>query len=201
MAKISSHAIVYAGEIGNGTLIDAFTLISYPTKDKLEKSEFEKLITGARIGNNCIIRSGSVIYERVLIGNNVKIGHNVIIREGSTIEDGATIGTNSELAPNVKIGKLTRIMGEAHIATGTTIGNHVFIAPNVVITNSKHMNGPNSRLDPPIIEDGVKIGAGTIVLPGVKIGTNAVIGAGTVVTKNVPGNTLVFGNPGRVVSR
>ena len=112
------------------------------------------------------------------------------------IGEGTRIGVFVEIGKTVKIGKRCKIQSFAYIPEGVTIGDDVFIGPHVCFTNSKHpMTG--EEYIKTIVQDGVVIGAGAVILPGVVIGHDAVIGAGSVVTKVVlPGKT-VKGNPAK----
>ena len=112
-----------------------------------------------------------------------------IIGHGCVIHAPVWIGNN------VVIGNDCRIQAFTFIPDGVTIGNNVFVGPNVTFTNDK--NPPSQQWDKTHIEDGVSIGAGAVILPGLTIGKNARIGAGAVVTKSVPPEETWVGNPAR----
>jgi UDP-2-acetamido-3-amino-2,3-dideoxy-glucuronate N-acetyltransferase len=121
---------------------------------------------------------------------------------------GARIGKDCNICDfvfienEVVIGDRTTIKSGVQIWDGVTIGADVFVGPNVTFTNDKYPVSKNKdfKLLNTIIEDGVSIGANSTILPGVKVGSKAVIGAGSVVTKDVLPNTTVFGNPARLKS-
>jgi UDP-2-acetamido-3-amino-2,3-dideoxy-glucuronate N-acetyltransferase len=127
------------------------------------------------------------IYDQVNL-YGCKIGKNTKIDSFVYIEEGVTIGDESKIRPFV------------FIPTGVVIEDHVFIAPNVTFTNDKH---PRAQGDWKRLNTRVKryasIGAGSTINPGVQIGENALIGAGSTVTKNMPDNAIAYGNPARVV--
>jgi acetyltransferase-like isoleucine patch superfamily enzyme len=150
------------------------------------------------IGDNALIRSGSIIYSNVKIGNGLKTGHNVLIRENSIIGDNVLIGTNSTLDGNCKIGNSVSVQTGAYITIGTTIEDEVFIGPRAVTTNDKYMFY-GAKLIGPTIKRKAKIGANATLLPGIVIGEGAVIGSGAVVTRDVPAGTTVVGNPARIL--
>jgi UDP-3-O-[3-hydroxymyristoyl] glucosamine N-acyltransferase len=106
------------------------------------------------IGNNALIRSGTIIYSKVKIGNNFKTGHRVFIRENSKIGDNVLIGTNAVLDGNCKVGNNVNIQTGAYI----TAEDNVFIGPRVVGTNDKHMI-TGAKLIGPIIKKGAMIRA------------------------------------------
>lgn len=133
-----------------------------------------------------VVGPNTRIYDQVnlykcTIGANCKIDAYVYIEEGVIIGD------------NCKIRAFT------FIPTGVTIGNNVFVAPRVTFTNDKY---PKARGDwqllKTVVEDNASIGAGSIILPGIKIGRHALIGAGSVVTKDVPDFAVVAGVPARL---
>ncbi|MEM2966934.1 MAG: acyltransferase, partial [Candidatus Nitrosocaldaceae archaeon] len=102
----------------------------------------------------------------------------------------------------VEIGDNCKIRAFTFIPTGVRIGNNVFIGPRVTFTNDKYPRiGKEWKLLETVIEDDVSIGAGSIILPGIRIGTSAMVGAGSVVTKDVPARSVVIGNPAKVIDQ
>ena len=152
------------------------------------------------IGDNALIRSGSIIYSNVKIGNGFKTGHRAFIRENSEIGDNVLIGTNAVLDGNCKLGSNISIQTGAYITINTTIEDNVFIGPWVVTTNDKYMVA-GAKLVGPTIKKGARIGANSTILPGVVIGEGALVGSGSVVTKDVAPGKIVVGNPARVLNR
>jgi UDP-N-acetyl-D-mannosaminuronic acid dehydrogenase len=149
------------------------------------------------IGDNAVIRSGSVIYSNVKIGNSLKTGHSILIRENSEIGNNVLVGTNSVLDGNCKIGNNVSLQTSAYITAYTVIEDDVFIGPRVVTTNDKYMYY-GAKLLGPTIKKGARIGANATILPGVNIGEGAVVGSGAVVTKDVPAGATVVGNPAKI---
>lgn len=149
------------------------------------------------IGDNALIRSGSVIYSNVKIGNGLSTGHGVLIRENSEIGNNVLIGTQSVLDGNCKIGNNVSLQTSVYITAYTVIEDDVFIGPRVVTTNDKYINY-GAKLIGPTIKRGAKIGANAILLPGVVVGEGAMVGSGAVVTKDVPAGATVVGNPARI---
>lgn len=152
------------------------------------------------IGDNALIRSGSIIYSNVKIGNNFKTGHRVLIRENSEIGDNVLIGTNVVLDGNCKLGSNISVQTGAYITAFTTVEDDVFVGPWVVTANDKYMVS-GAKLVGPTIKKGARIGANATILPGIVIGERAVVGSGSVVTKNIPAGAIVVGNPAKVIKK
>jgi acetyltransferase-like isoleucine patch superfamily enzyme len=154
--------------------------------------------TDVRIGRKARIRSGSVIYAGVEIGDDFETGHHAIVREENRLGDGCTLWNNSTIDYGCVIGDRVRIHCNVYIAQFTTIEDDVFLAPGVTIANDPHpicskcMQGPTIRR-------GARIGVNVTLLPHIVIGANALVAAGSVVTADVPAGMLVLGSPARVV--
>jgi acetyltransferase-like isoleucine patch superfamily enzyme len=145
------------------------------------------------------IRSGTIIYADVSIGENFQTGHHVTIREQTQVGNHVVIGTNTVIDGYMTIGDFVKIESNCYIPTHVTIGNRVFFGPNVTLTNDRYPLKMRDEYAPegPVIEDGVALGGGVVVCPGVRIGKDSFVAAGAVVTKNVPANSLVKGVPGK----
>ncbi|RLF28415.1 MAG: N-acetyltransferase [Thermoplasmata archaeon] len=148
------------------------------------------IIKDCRIGKNTIVREPVNLYK-CEIGENCRIGGFVYIEEG------------------VKIGKNCKIRPFTFIPTGVTIEDGVFIGPGVIFTNDKYprainLDGTlkrdeNWQLVKTLIKKGASIGAGATIMCGITIGEYAVVGAGAMVTKDVPSRAIVIGNPARII--
>ncbi len=153
------------------------------------------------IGDNSVIRKGTIIYADVVAGDHFQTGHNVHVRGDTSIGDHVVLGTGTIIDGQVEIGSFVKIESNCYIPTHTKIGNRVFLGPGITITNDRFplkmrdeylKNGPQGAT----IEDLVTIGGGVTLCPGVRIGEGSFIAAGAVVTKDVPGMSLVAGVPG-----
>jgi acetyltransferase-like isoleucine patch superfamily enzyme len=151
----------------------------------------------AAIGDNAVIRLGTIIYGDVEIGDNFKTGHLVLIREKTKIGNMVVIGSNTVIDGWVEIGDFVKIESNVYIPTHTKIGSYVFIGPGAVLTNDKYPQRLRDEYEPegPIIEDSVTIGANATILPGIKIEEGSFVAAGSVVTKDVPPWNLAIGVP------
>jgi acetyltransferase-like isoleucine patch superfamily enzyme len=153
------------------------------------------------IGARAIIRSHSVIYCGNRIGADFQTGHNVLVREENEIGDDVSIGTGSVVEHHVRIGNGVRLHSNVFVPEYSVLEDGCWLGPNVVVTNAKYPRSPRVKdeLRGAHIEQGAKIGANATLLPGVRIGRDALIGAGAVVTNDVPPGAVVAGNPARVV--
>ena len=143
--------------------------------------------------------TGIVTGANVKIGENIAIWNYVVIGDNTKIGDGTLIGSFCDIGKDVVLGKNCNIQAHVTISNGCVLGNNVFIAPNTSLLNDKY---PKSTfMTPPIIKDNVAIGGGVTILPDVTIEEGAVIGGGSVVTKNVPARTVLSGNPAKVVMK
>jgi len=176
--------------MGEKNNIDKTAIVGYKTGRKITSRELV-------IGEYAKIRSGSVIYEGSTIGDYLETGHNAIIREENRIGDHLSIWSNSVIDYGCKIGKNVKIHTNVYVAQFTTIEDNVFLAPGVMIANDRYPAQPNN-LQGPIIKTGARIGANATILPGVKIGEYALVGAGAVVANDVPPGAVVYGNPATV---
>jgi acetyltransferase-like isoleucine patch superfamily enzyme len=145
------------------------------------------------IGENALIRSESVIYGDTIIGDNFQSGHRITIREESNIGNNVRIGTLSDIQGKCTIGNYVNLHSNVHIGQKSVIKDFVWIFPYVVLTNDP--TPPSENLIGVTVENYAIIATGSIILPGVNIGEDSFVGAGSVVNKDVEKETLVVGNP------
>ena len=152
------------------------------------------------IGDEAQIRSGSVIYGATTVGRKFETGHHVIVREQNQIGDEVCLWSNTIIEYGCQIGHRVKLHCNCHLPQFTTIEDDVFSATGLLVANDLHPTCARC-MEGPTIRRGVRIGVGVILLPKVVIGEDALLGAGAVVTKDVPARAVVVGNPARVVGR
>ena len=155
----------------------------------------------AVLGAGTIVSAGAILFAGSEIGERVILGDQSCVRERVRIGDDVVVGRGSLVENDTTIGAATKIQAGAYITAYSTLEEHVFIAPCVVTTNDNFMGRTEERLElmkGPTIRRGARVGGGVILCPGVEIGEEAFIGAGAVVTKDVPPRKIVYGNPARV---
>jgi UDP-2-acetamido-3-amino-2,3-dideoxy-glucuronate N-acetyltransferase len=148
------------------------------------------------------IHETAVVDSGAEIGINTKIWHFTHIMSNAKVGKYVTIGQNCFVGENVSIGNSVKIQNNVSLYDGVFIENDVFIGPSVVFTNVKYpksIKPVNKNYTKTIIRNGVTLGANSTIICGVEIGENAFIGAGSVVTKDIPANTMWYGNPAREI--
>jgi len=178
-------------QLGADAIVDEGVLLGYPPGRPGQYAP-------ARIGRGAKLRAGTIVYAGVEIGDDFETGHHAVVREDNRIGSHCTLWNNSTIDYGCVIGDRVRIHCNIYIAQFTTIEDDVFLAPGVTIANDPHpictkcMQGPT-------IKRGARIGVNVTLLPLITIGENALIGSGSVVTKDVPAGMLAVGNPARIV--
>jgi len=142
-----------------------------------------------------VIHETAIVSPQAKLGDGVKVWHHTHVREKAHIGDGTSIGQCCYIDKGVLIGQRCKIQNSVNIYQGAIIGNEVFIGPSVTFTNDLYPRAGNDLwvMGHIVIEDGASIGANCTLLPGIRIGKGAMIGAGSVVTKSVPAETTVKG--------
>jgi acetyltransferase-like isoleucine patch superfamily enzyme len=189
-------SIVYDGvTFGAGAVVEDFCIVG-----TLPRGAAAGTLT-TTIGEKAVIRSHTVIYAGNVIGRNFQTGNKVNIRESNQIGDDVSVGTLSVIEHHVVIGNNVRIHTQVFIPEFSVLEDGCWLGPHVVLTNAKYPLSPTAKttLQGAIIRRGAKIGANCTLLPGVVIGENALVGAGSVVAHDVAPGAVVVGNPARVI--
>jgi len=187
---------LYAGVVlGVGADLQAPCIVGKPPRGH---SEGELPLT---IGRDAVVRPFTTIYAGSAIGDRFQTGQCVSIREDNTFGDDVSIGTCAQLEFGNRIGSRVRIHSGCFLEM-VTIEDDVFVGPNTVFTDDSHpANCPRYRdcRGGALVRRRARIGANVTILPGVEIGEDSLVGAGSVVTDDVPPGAVVVGNPARVV--
>lgn len=194
---ISPTARIHANVLlGDDAEVGDFVVIGEPARGKVS-GEVKTVI-----GKGATIRSHTVIYAGNVIGDRFQTGHGTLIREDNRIGHDVSIGSASIVEHHVIIEDGARIHSQAFVPEFSRLAEKCWVGPRVVITNARYpvSQGVKDSLQGATIGRRAKIGANATLLPGVTIGDDALVGAGSVVTKDVPNEQVVVGNPARVVN-
>lgn len=195
MNKIAQSSRIFDKvKIGKNVVIEDFCLIGV-SPEGTARGTLE-----TQIGDNVVIKAHTVLYAGTIIGNNVSIHQNVQIREECKIGEKTSIGPGTIIENNVEVLEDVKILSQVFIPEFSLIKAGAWLGPQVVLTNSKYPDSPNSektRIGPTIEEKAI-LGANSTILPGLSIGKESLVGAGSVVTKNIPDKVLVAGNPAKI---
>ncbi|MBE0448558.1 MAG: N-acetyltransferase [Actinobacteria bacterium] len=186
--EIGPYSIIHENVyIGRNSKIGAFCEIGLPTAHA-KQSKLE-------IGDGAVIRSHTVIYAGSQIGPGLQTGHHVCVRENSEISEGVQLGSRTDVQGDCSIGAHTKMHADVHVGKRSKIGSFVWLFPEVLLTNDPMP--PSETLIGPVIEDYCVIASKVMVFPGVKIASNAVVAAGSVVKNDIPEWKLASGNPAK----
>src|SRR4029077_14671397 len=193
--------MVYPGTVlGDGVKVLEYAVVGKQPSLSPRSTAKRDPLEPAEIGDGAIVSTGAVVFAGTKVGARVALGDQSCVRERVVGGDDVVIGRGSLVENDTTIGSMTKIQAEAYVTAYSTLEEHVFIAPCVVTTNDNYMGRTEKRHDlvkGPTIRRGARIGGGAILCPGIEVGEEAFVGAGAVVTKDVPAKTIVYGNPAK----
>jgi acetyltransferase-like isoleucine patch superfamily enzyme len=200
---VGHNVVIHPGvQIGNNvTIWDNAVLGRKPQSAGNTARTFDWELPGLTIGDNCVVGACAVLYAGSIIENNVLIGDLASIRERCFIGAFSLIARCVTVNDGTKVGRRVKVMDNTHLTGNMVVEDDVFISVLVSTTNDntlgEHVEG--KVLKGPVLKRKCKVGASASILPGVVIGEQSVVGAGAVVTRDVPDRVLVLGVPARVV--
>lgn len=202
--KVLAGAVIYEGTvIGAGTVVGENAVLGkIPGLGSASTAKKDNELALLEIGESCIIGTNAVICRGATIGAGCVVADFALVRERVTIGNGTIVGSHAVVENDVTIGSNVKIQTRAYITALTVVEDFVFIAPCVVTTNDNFMGRTEERFKlkgGAKIRRGARVGAGVVILPNVEIGPEAFVAAGSVVTRDVPGGTLVMGAPAKPV--
>ena len=202
-ADIHPSATVYEGTVlGEGVRVLENAVVGKQPSLGASSTAKRDPLPATVVGDGTIISTGAIVFAGSRIGARCIVGDQSCIRERVELADDCILGRGSLIENDTTVGAGTRIQAEAYITAYSTLEEDVFIAPCVVTTNDNYMGRTERRkaeMRGPTIRRSARVGGGAIICPGVEIGEEAFVGAGAVVTKDVPPRMLVVGNPARVL--
>ena len=200
---VHPSAIVYPGTVlGVGVrVLENAVVGKQPTLSPRSTAKREALPPTV-IGAGTVVSTGAIVFAGTTIGDRVVLGDQSCVRERVRVGDDVVVGRGSLIENDTTIGDMTKIQANAYITAYSTLEEHVFIAPCVVTTNDNWMGRTELRfgnIKGPTIRRGARIGGGAVLCPGIEVGEDAFVGAGAVVTKDVPARKVVVGSPARIL--
>ena len=204
--RIGHNVVIRSGvRIAAGSIIcDGAILGKMPMKAGMSattagtSAELPELV----IGEGVMIGAGCVVYRGASLANGVFVGDLATIRENVAIGELTIIGRGATVENKTTIGRKCKIETNAYITAFSTIEDYCFIAPCVAFTNDNYLGRTEERkkhFGGPTLRRGARIGGNATILPNIEIGEDALVAAGSVVTKDVPARTIVMGSPARVL--
>jgi acetyltransferase-like isoleucine patch superfamily enzyme len=194
--KIGDDCSIYDNaEIENNSIICNNSVVGEPLNAYYHDPSYENPPTV--IGPSSLVRSHSIIYAGCMIGAGFSSGHHITIRENSIVGEHCSIGTLSDIQGHVRIGCYCRLHSNVHIAQTCSIGDFVSLYPFAVMTNDPYP--PSEDIKGGHVGSYSQVGVHAVILPGVEVGENCLIGANSVVSKRLPDFSLAVGDPARIV--
>lgn len=185
-------------------VLDGASIGRIPLSNGTTTRPIQSAFQHVHIGAHSIVGANAVIYTGTTFGERVLIGDLASIREGCTVGDRAIVGRGSMALYNCSIGPFSRVQDQVHLVGDMLVEEHVFLGMGVVTTNDNDVYltrfglAARGQRGAPILRRFAAVGAGATILPGIEIGEGALVGAGAVVTRDVPPWTIVMGVPARV---
>lgn len=201
--RFGSGVVIHPGSIiGNNVRIDDNTVIGkLPMKAALSAVTEDQLLDPCVIGNDCMIGAMVVIYRGCIVNTKVMVADLASLRENVEVGEYTIIGRGVTIENKVKVGSRCKLETEAYITALSEIGDGCFIAPEVTFTNDNFLGRTKDRFKfhkGVTMKRGSRIGANVTVLPGLTLGEDALVAAGSVVTRDVPARKIVLGSPAKV---
>ena len=201
--RIGHHVVIHDGTVlGDDVRIDDHaTLGKRPMRAANSATTKEQELAPLTVGDTCIVGTGVVLYRGATIEARVLMADLCTVRENVSVGRGTIVGRGVTIENYCAIGRYCKLESEAYLCAYSTLEDRVFIAPGVVTSNDNFVGRTQERFKHfkgVTVRRGGRIGAGSVTLPGIVVGEDGLVAAGSVVTKDVPPRKIVVGTPARV---
>ncbi|MEU6071998.1 DapH/DapD/GlmU-related protein [Streptomyces sp. NPDC047082] len=202
--RIGAGTVVHGGtRIATGVRVEDYVTVGQPEDGYAVGRIYTGTGATSTLAEGTVLRSGAILYAGVSIGADTAIGHRSLIRSHTTIGAHCNIGHGLVIERACTFGDWVRCSPLSHITSSVIAEDRVFLGAGIRTINDKHLiwqdtEGREPDLIPPKFETGARVGTGSTVLGGVTIGARALVGAGSVVTRDIPAGATAYGSPARV---
>ena len=199
-----AHVTIHDGTvIGDGCVIEDGVVLGKRPRLARHSSAPRAQLEGLWLGPRVTVCANAVVLAGARIEEGVILGDQSFVRERARIGAGSVIGRGSVVDPGVQIGARVRIQTNVYLTQASVVEDDVFVGPGACTTNDDTMSrhGPEYALRGATLRRACRVGGGAVLVPGVEVGEEAFVGAGAVVTRDVPARALVVGNPARELRR
>ena len=200
--EIGGNVIIHAGTtIGPGVVIQDGAIVGKHPRFGPQSAAPRDQLTGTFLGERCAILAGAIVFAGATLGRGAIAADQTQIRERAVIGDDTVIGRASAVDNDVRVGARVRVQTNCYLTAYTEIEDDVFVGPGVTMTNDHTMgrHEQGKRQQGPRLRRACRIGGGVVLCPGVEVGEEAFVAAGSVVTRAVPRRAVVMGVPARPV--
>lgn len=203
MTEIADTAVVLPGTVvGEGCRILDYAVVGKQPVLSPHSTAAADDLPPLVLGAGTVVSTGAIVFAGTTIGQRVIVGDQACVRERCAIGDDVVVGRGSLVENDTEVGARTKIQADAYVTAYSLLEEDVFIAPCVVTANDNFMGRTEKRhalRRGPTVRRGARIGAAAVLLPGVEVGEEAFVGAGTVVIRDVPARAVLVGNPARQI--
>ena len=201
-AEIGGHVVIHEGTVlGPGVRIQDMAVLGKPVALGARSNAPRSAPEPLEVGEGATVCAGAVVLAGARIGPRAVVGDQAHVRERAVVGAESVVGRGSQVDWEVKVGERVRIQTGCYIAGRSVVEDDVFIAPGVTTTNDRHASrhGPEYEMEGVVLRRGCRLGGRAVLLPGVEVGEEALVGAGAVVTHDVAPRAVVVGVPARQV--
>ena len=200
--ELGGNVVIHEGTvIGGEARIQDGAVVGKPVALGPRSSASRDPVPPAEVGSGATVCAGAVIVAGATVGQGSVVGDQAHVRERAVVGEGTVVGRGTAVDNDVVIGARVRVQTNCYITAFSTLEDDVFVAPGVMLTNDNTMtrHGPSHALRGAMLRRACRVGGGAVLVPGVEVGEEAFVAAGSVVVRDVPARGVVMGVPARLV--